>query len=104
MAKKERTRGIRTDPQLLKSVVEGIDHDLFRDRLGRALLRSARLGIADDQIAQMIQSRVQRDAIKRATGQIPPLREPNLGSGKLDLGTSLGGSLGLGGIRGRLFV
>ena len=93
MARKKHTRGIRTDPQLLKSVVEGIDHDLFRDRLGRALLRSARLGIADDQIVQMIQSRVQRHAIKRATGQTPPLREPNLHSGELELGTSLAGRL-----------
>ena len=75
---------------LLEDILYGLDHLLFEDEEGQALLRIWRAGVLDQRTTEMIRQRVARHRFQQALGGLP-FRPPNLSQGELVLGSDVNG-------------
>lgn len=72
--------------KLTRQVLYGLDHDLFQDDLGQAVLRLWQLGLSDAKTAGILDRRVQRHQFQQAMRRVPFSEPAALRAGAVVLG------------------
>ena len=81
----------RSGSALREDIAWGVDHDIFRDPVGRAALETFRYGAADAEMIEILLSRVLRARARIEEGEGSPFRPPRLPERGLVLGESTSG-------------